>query len=133
MLTDKQKLGQKGENLALRYLEKQGYKKIIQNYRFGKGEIDVICEYENDIIIIEVKSVKVDGFGSGEERITPKKQKTIIETTYGFLSENQQYEEYGVRFDVVVVNFKKYPAEVVHYESAFWQNENNNPQNGYKQ
>ena len=131
MLTDKQKLGQKGENLALRYLEKQGYKKVIQNYRFGKGEIDVICEYENDIIIIEVKSVKVDGFGCGEERITPKKQKMIIETTYGFLSENQQYEDYGVRFDVVIVNFKNYPAEIVHYESAFWQNENNYLKNGY--
>ena len=131
MLTDKQKLGQKGENLALRYLENQGYKKVIQNYRFGKGEIDIICEYRNDIIIIEVKSVKVDGFGSGEERITPKKQKKIIETTYGFLSENQQYENFGVRFDVVVVNFKNFPEEIIHYESAFWQNENNYLENGY--
>ena len=49
----------------------------------------------------------------------------IIETTYGFLSENEKFEDYGVRFDVVVVNFKKYPAEILHYESAFWQNENN--------
>lgn len=127
MLTDKQKLGKNGENLALRYLEKKGYKRVNQNYRFGKGEIDIICENGNDLIIVEVKSVKVDGFGSGEERITPKKQKMIIETTYGFLSENEKYEDYGVRFDVVVVNFKKFPAEIVHYESAFWQNENNYP------
>ena len=125
MLTDKQKLGKNGELLALQFLEKKGFKKISQNYRFGKGEIDIICEYENDIIIVEVKSVRIDGFGSGEERITPKKQKMIIETTYGFLSENEKYSDFGVRFDVVVVNFKKYPAEVVHYESAFWQNENN--------
>ncbi|MCK5033951.1 MAG: YraN family protein [Calditrichia bacterium] len=125
MLTDKQKLGKNGELLALQFLEKKGFKKILQNYRFGKGEIDIICEYENDIIIVEVKSVRIDGFGSGEERITPKKQKMIIETTYGFLSENEKYSDFGVRFDVVVVNFKKYPAEVVHYESAFWQNENN--------
>jgi len=133
MLTDKQKLGKKGEALALKFLENKGYKYIARNYRYGKGEIDIICEHEDDLIIVEVKSVRVDGFGTGEERITPNKQKMIIETTYGFLSENEQYEEYGVRFDVVVVNFKKYPAEVVHYESAFWQNENNNPQNGYKQ
>ena len=129
MLTNKQKLGKKGENLALRYLEKKGYKKIFQNYQFGKGEIDIICEYENDIIIIEVKSVKVDGFGSGEERITLKKQKMIIETTYGFLVENEQYEDYGVRFDVVIVNFRNYPAEIIHYESAFWQNEKNYTKN----
>jgi len=125
MLTDKQKLGKNGEALALQYLVNKGYNKIAQNYRFGKGEIDIICGYENDLIIIEVKSVRVDGYGSGEERITPKKQKMIIETTYGFLAENEKYEDYEVRFDVVVVNFKKYPAEIVHYESAFWQNENN--------
>lgn len=124
MLTDKQKLGKNGEKLALQYLENKGYIKIIQNYRFGKGEIDLICEYETDLIVVEVKSVRIDGFGSGEERITPKKQKMIIETTYGFLAENEQYENYGVRFDVVVVNFKKFPAKVLHYESAFWQNEN---------
>ncbi len=125
MLTDKQKLGKNGENLALQYLEKKGYKSIAQNYRYGKGEIDIICGYGNDLIIVEVKSVRVDGYGSGEERITPKKQKMIIETTYGFLAENEKYTEFGVRFDVVVVNFKKYPAEIVHHESAFWQNENN--------
>ena len=125
MLTDKQKLGKNGEALALQYLMNKGYNKIAQNYLYGKGEIDIICGYENDLIIVEVKSVRVDGYGSGEERITPKKQKMIIETTYGFLAENEKYEDYGVRFDVVVVNFKKYPAEIVHYESAFWQNENN--------
>ena len=125
MLTDKQKLGKNGEELALQYLVNKGYNKIAQNYRYGKGEIDIICGYENDLIIVEVKSVRVDGYGSGEERITPKKQKMIIETTYGFLAENEKYEDYGVRFDVVVVNFKKYPVEIVHYEAAFWQNENN--------
>jgi putative endonuclease len=124
MLTNKQKLGKNGEELALRFLKNKGYKEIEKNYRFGKGEIDIICQYENDLIIIEVKSVRIDGFGSGEERITPKKQKMIIETAYGFLAENEQYENCGVRFDVVVVNFKKYPAEINHYESAFWQTEN---------
>ena len=125
MLTDKQKLGNNGELLALRFLESKGYQKIVQNYRHGKGEIDIICEYENDLIIVEVKSVRIDGFGSGEERITLKKQKMIIETTYGFLAENEKYTDFGVCFDVVVVNFKKYPAEIIHYKSAFWQNENN--------
>lgn len=125
MLTDKQKLGNNGELLAMQFLENKGYTKIIQNYRYGKGEIDIICKYKDDLIVVEVKSVRIDGFGSGEERITSKKQKMIIETTYGFLAENEKYEDFGVRFDVVVVNFKKYPAEIVHYESAFWQNENN--------
>ena len=131
MLTDKQKLGKNGEAIALKFLKNKGYKKIARNYRYGKGEIDIICEYENDLIIVEVKSVRIDGFGNGEERITSKKQNMIIETTYGFLAENEQYLNYGVRFDVVVVNLKNYPAEIVHYEAAFWQNENNYSKNEY--
>ena len=131
MLSDKQKLGKKGEQLALQYLEKNGFKKIAQNYRYGKGEIDLICECENDLIIVEVKSVRVNGYGSGEERITTKKQKMIIETTYGFLSENEKYADFGVRFDVVVVNFFSYPVEIKHYQSAFWQTDSNY-NTGYK-
>ena len=131
MLTDKQKLGKNGEAIALKFLLNKGYKKIARNYRYGKGEIDIICEFENDLIIVEVKSVRIDGFGNGEERITSKKQNMIIETTYGFLAENEQYENYGVRFDVVVVKLENYPAEIVHYEGAFWQNENNYTKNEY--
>lgn len=121
MLTNKQRLGKKGEQLAANYLKKKGYQIINRNYRFGKGEIDIICTYQNDIIIVEVKSVLVEGFGSGEERITPKKQKMLINTTYAFLDQHEEYQDYGVRFDVVVINFFRYPAEILHYEGAFWQ------------
>jgi len=121
MLTDKQQLGNKGEQLVSEYLQNKGYQILERNYRFGKGEIDIICKCENDIVIVEVKSIRIKGFGSGEERITIKKQKKIIETTYAFLDQHQEHENIGVRFDVVVVNFFKYPAEILHYEGAFWQ------------
>jgi len=122
MLTTKQQLGNKGEQLAAAYLQDKGYQVLERNYRFGTGEIDIICKFENDIVVVEVKSVRVKGFGAGEERITAKKQKKLIETTYAFLDKHQQYEGYGVRFDVMVVNFIKYPAEILHYEGAFWEN-----------
>ncbi len=123
MLTDKQILGKKGEQLTADYLEKKGYKIIDRNFRFGKGEIDIVCKYGDDLVIVEVKSVRVNGYGEGEERISIKKQKKIINTAYAFLDQHEEYLDFGVRFDVVVVNFSQYPVDIRHYTGAFWQNE----------
>ncbi len=123
MLTDKQILGKKGEQLTADYLEKKGYKIIDRNFRFGKGEIDIVCKYGDDLVIVEVKSVRVNGYGEGEERISIKKQKKIIKTAYAFLDQHEEYLDFGVRFDVVVVNFSQYPVDIRHYTGAFWQNE----------
>ena len=42
-MSDKKKIGNKGEELAAKYLLKKNYKIIKKNYRYGKGEIDIIC------------------------------------------------------------------------------------------
>ena len=118
---DRHLLGKKGEDLAANYLEVHGYSIVERNFRHGRGEIDIICVIKNDLIIVEVKSVRKIEFGRGEERISAKKQKKIIKTTYAFLASNQNFAEMGVRFDVVVVNFFKYPAQLKHYEESFWQ------------
>ena len=43
MRNRKQEIGKKGESIAIRYLKKQGYKIIAQNYRSKAGEIDIIA------------------------------------------------------------------------------------------
>ena len=121
MKSDRQLLGKSGEDLAAKYLQDKGLEIIQQNYRAGRGEIDLICKDSDSLVVVEVKSVRVPGFGSGEERIPLKKQKKIIATTYAFLDEYPEFSGFGVRFDAVVVNFDKYPVRISHYESAFWQ------------
>ncbi len=121
MQTNRQQLGEKGEQLAAEYLTSNGMRIVDRNWRFNHGELDIIAIDESDLVVVEVKSVRVQAFGSGEERISPAQQKKVIETTFAFLDQHPQYENMGVRFDVVVVNFFKYPAEIRHYPGAFWQ------------
>ena len=41
---DKRKAGNIAEDIAVRYIEKLGYRIIKKNFTFGKvGEIDIIC------------------------------------------------------------------------------------------
>lgn len=116
-----QKLGKEGEELAIGYLEQNGYTILQRNFRAGKGEIDIICEDDLDRVIVEVKTVRHPGYGSGEERISVKKQREIIKATYRYLEQSPVSGDQGVRFDVIIVNLIKYPAEVIHYRGAFWQ------------
>ena len=122
MKTNQQKLGNLGEDLACQYIEKKGYLIKRRNFRFGKGELDIIATYKKTLAVIEVKSIRKNGYGLGGERISIKKQREIIRATYGYLSMYPVEINMGVRFDVIVIDFRSYPAGILHYEAAFWQN-----------
>jgi len=55
-----QKIGEIGENIAVRFLVKHGFLIKDRNYTKKWGEIDVITEKENKLYFFEVKSVSRD-------------------------------------------------------------------------
>jgi putative endonuclease len=55
--SDKQKIGEEGENVAAKFLMKQGFKIIERNYTRKWGELDIVAEKDTKIYFIEVKSV----------------------------------------------------------------------------
>lgn len=58
--TEKQKVGQVGENVACRFLMKQGFEVIERNYWKKWGEIDVIARKSDILHFIEVKTVSAN-------------------------------------------------------------------------
>ena len=46
----KKALGQEGEKIAIKYLQRLGYTIIEQNFRCKSGEIDIIAKEDNQII-----------------------------------------------------------------------------------
>jgi len=118
-----QSLGKKGENLACAYLEQKGHKIIFQNYRSGRSELDIISVIDKTLVISEVKSFQSIPLGAAEYRVNKRKQQQILQGSYSFLAENSNYEGYDVRIDVIIVNFSTYPAQVTHYEGAFYDND----------
>lgn len=121
--SDSKILGQKGEKLAADYLEKKGHKIIFRNYRSGRSELDIISEKDRTLVISEVKSFHSDPLGAAEFRVNKAKQKQIMQGVYGFLDQNPKYQGYDVRLDVIVVDFSDYPAKIIQYKSAFYDDQ----------
>ena len=44
--TARQKLGNRGEDLAAQFLEDKGYTILARNYHADRAEIDIVCEAE---------------------------------------------------------------------------------------
>lgn len=78
-------VAKKGEELAVEFLRKKGYKIIERNFRKGYGEIDIVAidgnGNEKTLVFIEVKTRTSAKFGSGLESIAPWKLKTLIKTS----------------------------------------------------
>ena len=52
-----QNTGETGENIAVKFLMKQGFEILDRNYTKKWGEIDIVAEKANKMYFVEVKSV----------------------------------------------------------------------------
>lgn len=115
------KTGDKGEDLAIELLESKGYTIIKRNYRYGKGEIDIIAKdpQEEGLVFIEVKSRKNLEYGSPEEAITKNKIKQLKRIAELYLYENE-IKEILCRFDVIaILMLPGQKPQIEHYVNAF--------------
>lgn len=93
------KFGDAGEDLACRYLERNGYKILERNKHYSRFcEIDIIAKYKNTIVFVEVKTRKTEAFGSPLEAITKTKYENIKKGIQFYLAENK-VKDY--RIDVI--------------------------------
>lgn len=111
-------LGQFGEALAERLLLEKGYLLLNRNYRFKKYELDLIMEYLDQIIVVEVKTRNTAAIGEPYKAVTRTKQGQIIKATNHFLQANEIDKD--VRFDIVSIVHNTYRTSVEHIEGAFF-------------
>jgi putative endonuclease len=119
MKEDNIKSGSKGESIACGLLEKKGYRIIKRNFRFGRGEIDIIAKKDEMLIFVEVKSKSNKEYGEPEYAVTKSKQKQIIKIARAYLYENN-ITDIQCRFDVIAISYENYSdPKINHIENAF--------------
>lgn len=111
-------LGNLAEELAATFLEDKGYKILVKNLRYQKGEIDIIAEFNSEIIIIEVKARGSDIFMEPQEAVTKKKIKSLVMVADYFMKDRDLKQD--VRFDIIaVLPDEKGRLQITHLEDAF--------------
>mgnify|MGYP004567294865 FL=1 len=113
-------IGTKGEQLAADFLSAKGYRIVQRNYFAFKVEIDLIAldESTNQIVFIEVKTLRNDFFQQPYEEVNLKKQRNIIKAADTYLRRHDIDKE--ARFDVVSIVLKPdSEPEITHIISAF--------------
>ena len=117
-MADHNEFGKLAEELAEQFLVQKNYKILAKNFRYQKAEIDIIAEFENQIIIVEVKARKTDAFMLPQEAINKRKIKLIVSAANYFLEENNIDKE--TRFDAIsVLPDESGKLEIKHLENAF--------------
>ena len=102
--------GRRGEDLAHRYLQRQGYIVIARNYRVGsgEGEADIVAWDGDVLVIVEVKSRESAEYGPPERAIGPEKRAHMRRVAREFVLRLELPWE-RVRFDIAAVLFTNPP------------------------
>ena len=108
-----QKIGEVGENIAVKFLVKHGYSVIERNYTKKWGEIDVIAEKKGKLYFIEVKSVSRETLSDvnhetndthrPEENMHPWKMQRLSRTIETYLASNRIPEDKEWQVDLLIV------------------------------
>ncbi|MCX6751242.1 MAG: YraN family protein [Candidatus Nomurabacteria bacterium] len=117
--SETQKIGEIGENIAVRFLMKHGFSILDRNYTKKWGEIDIIAEKTNKIYFIEVKSVSRETLNTfipksyndsddryehrPEDNMHPWKLKRLSRTIQTYLLNKNIDEEKEWQVDLLVV------------------------------
>ena len=106
--TEKQKIGEIGENCACQHLEKNGYTIVARNYLKKWGEIDIVAKKGRKLYFVEVKTVsraisdKNDSYRA-EDNMHPWKLKRLARTIQSYILDKDISDDIEWQFDVATV------------------------------
>jgi len=110
--------GRGGEDLAVDFLTKKGYRILQRNFRYDRGEIDIIADDGGTLVFVEVKARRSKRFGEPEEAVSLYKRAQLRKTAKGYLFRHE-IEDVECRFDVIAIEYTRNVPALRHIESAF--------------
>lgn len=105
------------ELIAIRYLQKNNYKILDTNFKFGRfWEVDIIAFKEWITVFLEVKYRNNIKFWTPEESITKSKLYKFRKTIEYYVVKNHfSFEK--IRFDVITILKQEKSYKLTHYKN----------------
>jgi putative endonuclease len=111
-------LGKFGEELAVSFLEKNGYSILETNWIFQKAEIDILAQKDDNLVVVEVKTRSSLDFGLPQDFVKPKKIHLLVKAVNEYvISKNL---DVNVRFDIIAIHKEAENFNIEHLENAFY-------------
>ena len=111
-------LGVKGEDLAVKFLKKKGYRILSRNYKTPLGEIDIVAEEGETLVFVEVKTRADNSFGQPFEAVNYRKREKLRKVALYYLK-NCCKKDLPSRFDVLSIQTRGDKSAIEHITDAF--------------
>lgn len=111
-------LGNYGEEAASLYLKNADYIILERNWHYGHLELDLICEKENTIIFVEVKTRVSEKYGGPQAALTRAKINNILTAARAWLALTGNWHK-ACRFDLICLTGRLNNYLLEHYPDAF--------------
>lgn len=134
MQSDRQKIGQTGEDIAVDYLKKKGYQILARNFKTKWGELDIVAspphhnkvwcggKKEKIIVFIEVKTLQNKPHSDflPEDEITFHKANQLRKMAQIYLSAHNLPLDVSQQIDILAIELgeNNQPANIRHTENA---------------
>lgn len=93
--------GKDAEDTACEYLRQQGLRLLARNVRTRRGELDLVMQQGDVLVVVEVRQRSHAGFGGALASIDTRKRRRIILATQQWLAQQRLLARLPVRFDVI--------------------------------
>ena len=111
--------GARGERIAAKFLESQGYRIQSRNFRVKGGEADIIAAKDGLVVVVEVKTRSSGRFGSPAQAVNERKARRVIRAGRSFCR-GKGLSLSKLRCDVVAVEWPRGGGDpkIRHYQGA---------------
>ena len=94
-------IGRWGEDVAVSYLQQQGYVILHRDWRYRHRDLDIVAIDKGTLVIIEVKTRRDERYANADEAVTPQKVRSLS------IAANAYVKQYGIsldiRFDIITI------------------------------
>jgi putative endonuclease len=125
-MTEAKCLGNLGEKIAEKYLIKRGYRILVNNFRVGHKELDLIVKRHGLITAFEVKTRKNWSSTTGrselgaEECLTRRQTRRLQIALQAYCYKNRlKFETAQGDLIIVLINTANRSAQIKHYPKIF--------------
>ena len=106
------------EGVARAFLERKGWTFLDANYRWERGEIDLVMRHGSTVVFVEVRQRSSNGFGGAASSIDGRKLARVRLAARNWAARRLDRQDTLMRIDAVLVQGRRGACTLTHLEAV---------------